>query len=568
MSESLGALEAVLSTFTKILKANLTDVSFSVIKISESEVNEERGFQTTISDWLRYFSIKKQVHPDDLAEYNAKTSLNYLRGYFKRSKQPLAVRYRRRFDNGKFKWVIMEIVAAPEYTDENQIVFFYIKEINESYTAELEQQRELERICSMDSMTGICNFYSYKKLCVNYLQNLSNLSVGVIFADLNGLKNINDIYGHEAGNKYICNFADQLKLIAPERFCFRTGGDEFVVVYIEIPEEDFNEKVAILSEWNESQQIPVASIGSSWISNVLDITDVTQAAEEKMYEYKKHFYELHPEYRRDVIEENYSREMNAIIMDLARFYPTLGIIDLRNDTYRLIKFDKSIEYDFTDNSYSNYVNVFLTKLMTDRSAKDMLKIAGIHKLQQALENQTSLNANFQMKNGQWRQITFRVIETVGKIPVKVLFYASRIGNYLATELENERQKLTEYELLEGLSREYSMMAMVNPDARTIHAYKCQGLPQNLVDMINTKGYDESRSWFARTYVVPEDMLEFLDFTKTENIKMSLAKNELVRITVRTTPEFHQTENISISEFTYYRPISGSSIVVLTARHVT
>ncbi len=56
--------------------------------------------------------------------------------------------------------------------------------------------------------------------------------------DLNELKKVNDEQGHEAGDSYIRRAAQQIVAVFPEH-TYRIGGDEFVVLYPEIEQAEF-----------------------------------------------------------------------------------------------------------------------------------------------------------------------------------------------------------------------------------------------------------------------------------------------------------------------------------------
>lgn len=52
----------------------------------------------------------------------------------------------------------------------------------------------------------------------------------LLFADLDGLKEVNDTLGHKVGDKFICDFADVLRYVCKDELMMRFGGDEFVVL--------------------------------------------------------------------------------------------------------------------------------------------------------------------------------------------------------------------------------------------------------------------------------------------------------------------------------------------------
>lgn len=120
---------ALCALYTKILKINISDDSYQIVNMDESEQTDEKGFSEKISAWLKLFGEKGQVHPDDLEEYLAKTDIAYMEEYFSTGKTSLHVFYRRKFEDG-FKQVMMEMIPANDYSDENHSFFLYVKNID------------------------------------------------------------------------------------------------------------------------------------------------------------------------------------------------------------------------------------------------------------------------------------------------------------------------------------------------------------------------------------------------------------------------------------------------------
>lgn len=123
------AYKVLCSLYTKVLKINLTDNSYLIVNMNADEQRKEKGFSNGIGEWLEGFGRSGQVHPDDLENYLSRTNLDYMRRYFKRKKASLAITYRRKF-NSAFKQVMMEIIPANDYTDENQSLYLYVKNID------------------------------------------------------------------------------------------------------------------------------------------------------------------------------------------------------------------------------------------------------------------------------------------------------------------------------------------------------------------------------------------------------------------------------------------------------
>lgn len=123
-----SAYETICKSYAKILRVNLTDDCYTIIRMDESEKVAEKGFSEKISEWLQKFPAAGLVHPDDVDEFLEKTSLPNLQEYFMKNNSSLCFHYRRKIEDS-YRNVIMEMIPAKEYTDEKQIIFLYVKDI-------------------------------------------------------------------------------------------------------------------------------------------------------------------------------------------------------------------------------------------------------------------------------------------------------------------------------------------------------------------------------------------------------------------------------------------------------
>ena len=162
---------------------------------------------------------------------------------------------------------------------------------------------KLHILSSTDMLTGVMN----RNEMNNYIDALSekeiDKSVGVMFADLNGLKSVNDDIGHEAGDALLKNAADALREVFPVHEIFRAGGDEFVVIITDVTEAELDEKVEKLRQVTKRYDDLVFAVGAAYESNVKNVRFALQSADKRMYEDKKRYYELHPEKKRGVIDK-------------------------------------------------------------------------------------------------------------------------------------------------------------------------------------------------------------------------------------------------------------------------
>ena len=123
------AHKALCDLYTKILKINISDDTYQIVNMDTNEQTAEKGFSDSISEWFISFGKTGQVHKDDIDLYLQKTDLNYLSEYFKSVKSSISIFYRRKYDDD-FKQVAMEMIPANDYTDDNQTLFLYVKNID------------------------------------------------------------------------------------------------------------------------------------------------------------------------------------------------------------------------------------------------------------------------------------------------------------------------------------------------------------------------------------------------------------------------------------------------------
>jgi len=293
LEDSLRILSTI---FHKILKINVTEDSYVIVKGYEDELNRAHGFDPRISAWMRQFALSGNVHEEDRQSYLKFTDIDLIRDHFKHSKEYLRCRYRRRTE-GTYRWVSMELVPSIEYSDDNQVLMLYIRDIQDEYVSELHYQKELEYQCNTDIMTGLWNRYYYNKY-IQHLARRSVVSIGMIFADLNGLKRINDQQGHTAGDKFIRNFAITLAREFGKEFCCRISGDEFLVWQEDVTKEEFEAMANRFREGINVNGKPMASVGTAWSTCVLEAEQVVKDAEQAMYVEKQRYYDDFPEDRR------------------------------------------------------------------------------------------------------------------------------------------------------------------------------------------------------------------------------------------------------------------------------
>lgn len=153
---------------------------------------------------------------------------------------------------------------------------------------DIQRRKTMEKLYILsyrDRLTMVENRHAYIKRIEELEQKKESL--GIIFADINGMKQVNDTYGHQRGDDMICEVANTLR----ERFkndVYRIGGDEFVVFCVGIEQKAFEESVMQLEHsWKAGISV---STGALWIPECRNVEEQVEKTDHLMYRSKQEYY--------------------------------------------------------------------------------------------------------------------------------------------------------------------------------------------------------------------------------------------------------------------------------------
>ena len=166
-----------------------------------------------------------------------------------------------------------------------------------------EREKELRFSANRDSLTGLRNVTSYKRWVEEFDKEIENQTAkfGVVVFDLNRLKETNDTYGHDVGDKLIVTAAKVISDVFKRSPVFRIGGDEFLAILKHGDLEDCEKLFAQLdlecaeTYVEERGEIPISiARGFAMFDSDKDFhfNDVFKRADNAMYENKRKSKEL------------------------------------------------------------------------------------------------------------------------------------------------------------------------------------------------------------------------------------------------------------------------------------
>ena len=181
-----------------------------------------------------------------------------------------------------------------EEIQEGEEIFGVITDVTE----EIRKRREIEYQRDHDQLTGLFNRTGRDARLSKILEECREpYYCAAVMVDADGLKMVNDTYGHENGDEYLKKIAEMLKQEAGENCILcRQGGDEFTLFYYKYEKEALIQKIEALKALQSGQKAWLRdgltvdlrfSMGSSMAYGAVDYDKMYREADEKMYEDKR-----------------------------------------------------------------------------------------------------------------------------------------------------------------------------------------------------------------------------------------------------------------------------------------
>ena len=206
-----------------------------------------------------------------------------------------AISFENRFvcKDGSYKWLMWNAVPVPE----EKIIYAAARDLTERKRTEAL----LHELSLTDEMTKLRNRRGFLLLAEQELELVRGKRrddyLWLIFADLDGLKTINDELGHDAGSQAIVHAAEILtKSFRKADVIARLGGDEFAILALDNEPDGGNTMCArvqdTLHRFNVENSLPYRlslSLGVVKVhaEQVASIKDLLNEADQKMYEHKR-----------------------------------------------------------------------------------------------------------------------------------------------------------------------------------------------------------------------------------------------------------------------------------------
>ena len=173
---------------------------------------------------------------------------------------------------------VERLLRKIENIDDKELLYLIKKVIKE--------KEQLEKLVNKDSLTGLNNR--------RVLRNIKDFSAAVM-CDIDNYKHVNDSFGHAMGDSVIKVLSDVIKSNVREKdYVCRYGGDEFLIIFVDCPENIVYNRVETIRRSVESSitfpnnEKVSMSFGIAINENSKNINELIQKADTALYESKEH----------------------------------------------------------------------------------------------------------------------------------------------------------------------------------------------------------------------------------------------------------------------------------------
>lgn len=216
------------------------------------------------------------------------------------------------------KWVKVDTIT------ENYFTLGIVTDVS----LQINEIRKIEAERDIDPLTKLYNREAFSNIVQEIIDMNLGKSIAVIMWDIDKLKYINDTYGHDMGDKYICKFAETIRFLEEhEGIVSRRSGDEFLGFIYGENKADIMKIINELRQKINSTSIQVndfiyeklrCSTGVAWYpDDGNDLVTLINYADMALYESKFNYHDISNYYHRNNYNNNvlmhYNQELLRII---------------------------------------------------------------------------------------------------------------------------------------------------------------------------------------------------------------------------------------------------------------
>ena len=233
------------------------------------------------SDYREFLNVyvENEVAKEDRELVYKTVSEEFMREYLK-ERDSFNLIFREIAADG-FRWVQLNIIRG---LDDDHVALCF-SDVDD-YVNKQKAFEEMETRMMKDDLTGAGSIMAYREITTTIDRVIKSGIVpntALVFCDINNLKDMNDTYGHAAGDEHIKKCFNAMQSVCENSKIFRIGGDEFIIL---LEGKDFDNRDILVQKLKEIEFIASGMAVYDPLKDV-SIEDTQKRADEAMYADKR-----------------------------------------------------------------------------------------------------------------------------------------------------------------------------------------------------------------------------------------------------------------------------------------
>ncbi len=264
----------------------------------------------------------------------------------------------------------------------------------------------IEKIAKRDALTGLENRVSYQE-ALNKYEEEKNISFGCIYIDANALHEVNNHYGHAAGDEMLKFIAAALEKVFAEDDKFRIGGDEFIIFLKNQRKQEIENKIEGLKDIMAQSDYEI-SLGFEYRSSLKNVQHLISEAEQKMYDDKRRHYENKDDSTKrksldrrieNILSEK--RDRDNFLAAISSYFTGVYVLDMNTDITRCIYASSRLGeiLERKNNCFSEALEEYIESFIRKEDRDDMRRYLNYDFLDKTLAEKDAVHTSYIKKNG-------------------------------------------------------------------------------------------------------------------------------------------------------------------------
>lgn len=273
--------------------------------------------------------------------------------------------------------------------------------------AEIEKKNDTLNVqAHLDILTGLGNRFEYEHVIGELMLN-ANGPVACIYIDANGLHELNNHLGHDAGDEMLRTIGKVILQYFTLEESFRIGGDEFVVLCQSSDEMFLQERISAIKKDVEEFNYSV-SAGLDYSNYATETEKVIQTAENRMREDKLAFYagpgaERQKRVLNDALEKvlTKKKDTDRFLTVIEPIYKGVYFVDLDTDTVRDVFMPDEFRgfLEKSDNKFSIALQEFSKRMIRKAYFPRIQTLCNYDELREKLEKDKVVKLTYDQMDG-------------------------------------------------------------------------------------------------------------------------------------------------------------------------